>query len=111
MRILHTMIRVTDLDRSLAFYTDILGMQLQRRMDFEEGRFTLAFLGFAGDEHGATLELTHNWDTDHYDLGNGYGHLAIEVEDVVEAVAAIRRRGGRITREPQRLGPTLLAFA
>ena len=110
MRILHTMIRVTDLERSLAFYVDVMGMHLQRRMDFEAGRFTLAFLGYGEDEHEATLELTHNWDVDHYDLGNGYGHLAIEVDNVAEAVEGIRKRGGTIAREPAMMGRTTLAF-
>lgn len=110
MRILHTMIRVTDLERSLAFYTDVMGMRLQRRMDFEAGRFTLAFLGYGEDERGATLELTYNWDVDHYELGNGYGHLAIEVDDVAKAVEEIRKRGGTIAREPAMMGPTILAF-
>lgn len=112
MRIAHTMIRVTDLERSLDFYTRVLGMTLQRRLDFPEGRFTLAFLGF-GDELGASLlELTYNWDTHEYEHGNGFGHLAIEVDDVHAAVEEIRARGGSITREPKAMnaGTTVIAF-
>ncbi len=112
MRIAHTMIRVSDLERSLDFYTRVLGMTLQRRLDFPEGRFTLAFLGF-GDERGASLlELTHNWDTHEYEIGNGFGHLAIEVDDVRAAVEEIRALGGAIKREPNAMnaGTTVIAF-
>ncbi len=112
MRIAHTMIRVSDLEVSLDFYTRVLGMTLQRRLDFPEGRFTLAFLGF-GDERGASsLELTNNWDTHEYEIGNGFGHLAIEVDDVRAAVEEIRARGGAITREPNAMnaGTTVIAF-
>ena len=112
MRILHTMLRVADLDRSIDFYQRILGMQLLRRSDYPEGRFTLAFLVF-GDEPGAAqIELTYNWDTHHYDLGNGYGHIAIEVDDVYAACERIRAAGGLITREPgpMKHGSTVLAF-
>ena len=90
MRILHTMIRVGDLDRSIAFYTEILGMQLLRRQDYPDGRFTLAFVGYGPESEGAVLELTHNWDTTSYDLGNGYGHVALAVPDA--AVADGHRR-------------------
>ncbi len=111
MRILHTMIRVTDLDRSLRFYTEVMGMRLLRRMDFPEGRFTLAFLGYQDEAEGPALELTHNWDTGSYTLGDGYGHLAVEVEDVYQAVEEIRGRGGTIAREPAVMGgSTVLAF-
>lgn len=104
MRIAHTMIRVTDLDRSLHFYTSVLGMTLRDRLDFPEGRFTPTFVGF-GDESGAsTLELTHNWDTQEYELGNAFGHLALEVDDVRAAVEEIRARGGTIMREPKAAG-------
>jgi len=114
MRMLHTMYRVSDLDKSLAFYTDVLGMRLLRRKDYPEGRFTLAFVGFGDEAENTVLELTHNWDTDHYDLGTGYGHIAIEVEDVYEACDQIKARGGEVVREA---GPmknssagTILAF-
>ena len=82
MRLLHTMLRVGNLDRSIAFYTGVLGMRLLRRNDYPDGRFTLAFVGYDDEDKASVLELTHNWDTDHYDLGNGYGHIALEVADV-----------------------------
>ena len=112
MRILHTMLRVGDLERSLAFYTGVMGMRLLRRRDSPEGRYTLAFVGY-GDEHdSAVLELTHNWDTDHYELGGGYGHIAIGVEDIVATCAAIRAAGGQVVREPGPVkhGTTVIAF-
>lgn len=112
MRIAHTMIRVTDLERSLDFYTRVLGMTLEGLHEFPKGRFTLAFLGF-GDQDGASLlELTYNWDTHEYEHGSGFGHLAIEVDDVHAAVEAIRARGGSITREPKAMnaGTTVIAF-
>lgn len=112
MRLLHTMIRVGNLDRSIAFYTEVLGMSLLRRKDYPEGRFTLAFVGFGPESEGAVIELTHNWDTESYELGNGYGHIALEVDDVYEACEKIRARGGVITREagPMKHGTTILAF-
>ncbi len=112
MRILHTMLRVGDLDRSIAFYTDVLGMRLLRRKDYPEGRFTLAFVGYGDESREAVLELTYNWDTHHYDLGNGFGHIAIEVDDVHRAAEAIRARGGKIVREPgpMNAGTTIIAF-
>jgi len=112
MRLLHTMLRVGDLDRSLAFYTDVLQMRLLRRQDYPGGRFTLAFVGYQDEREGAVLELTHNWDTDAYDLGTGYGHIAIEVEDATTACDRIRARGGKIVREagPMRHGTTVIAF-
>ncbi|MDO8329859.1 MAG: lactoylglutathione lyase [Fluviicoccus sp.] len=112
MRLLHTMLRVGDLSRSLAFYTQVLGMRLLRQQDYPEGRFTLAFVGY-GEEHDSTvLELTHNWDTSSYDLGAGYGHIAIGVDDVYAACEKIRSAGGRIVREPgpMKHGSTILAF-
>jgi len=112
MRLLHTMLRVGDLPRSLAFYTQVLGMRLLRQQDYPEGRFTLAFVGY-GEEHDSTvLELTHNWDTSSYDLGAGYGHIAIGVDDVYAACEKIRSAGGRIVREPgpMKHGSTILAF-
>src|SRR5690554_53178 len=99
MRILHTMLRVGNLDRSLAFYTDVLGMRLLRKQDYPGGKFTLAFVGYEEESEGAVIELTHNWDTEHYDLGNGYGHIALEVEDAYAACDAIRNKGGNVVRE------------
>lgn len=112
MRILHTMIRVGDLDRSIAFYTEVLGMQLLRRKDYSEGRFTLAFVGYGPESEQAVIELTHNWDTDHYDLGNGFGHVAIEVDDAYAACEEIKKRGGAVMREagPMKHGTTVIAF-
>ena len=113
MRLLHTMLRVGDLDRSLAFYTEVLGMRLLRRSDYPEGRFTLAFVGYQDERDGAVIELTHNWDTAQYDLGNAFGHLAIAVPDAAAACEAIRARGGRVVREagPMKHGTTVIAFA
>ena len=112
MRILHTMLRVGDLERSIGFYTNILGMTLLRRNDYPDGRFTLAFLGYGPESEGAVLELTHNWDTSAYDLGNGYGHVALEVDDAYRACADVKARGGRVTREagPMKHGSTVIAF-
>ena len=112
MRILHTMLRVTDLERSLRFYTEVLGMKLLRRKDYPDGRFTLAFVGFGEESEGAVIELTHNWDTDRYELGNAYGHIALGVGDVYAACEKIRAAGGKITREPgpMKHGSTVLAF-
>jgi len=112
MRLLHTMLRVGNLDRSLAFYIDVLQMQLLRRQDYPSGRFTLAFVGYQHESEGAVLELTHNWDTESYDLGTGYGHIAIEVEDAYAACDRIRARGGKVTREagPMKHGTTVIAF-
>src|SRR5690554_5870698 len=112
MRILHTMLRVGDLDRSIEFYTDVLGMRLLRRKDYPEGRFTLAFVGYQEEAEGAVLELTHNWDTNSYELGSGYGHVALAVEDVYAACDRIRAKGGNITREPgpMKHGSSILAF-
>ncbi len=112
MRMLHTMLRVGNLERSLAFYTEVLGMRLLRRQDYPEGRFTLAFVGYQDESEGAVLELTHNWDTDHYDLGNAYGHIALAVPNAAEACDAIRQRGGKVVREagPMKHGTTVIAF-
>jgi lactoylglutathione lyase len=112
MRILHTMLRVGDLDRSIAFYTEVLGMSLLRRKDYPEGRFTLAFVGYGPESEQAVLELTWNWDIDHYAIGDGFGHIAIEVEDVYAATEAMRRRGGKIIRDagPMNAGSTIIAF-
>ncbi|MYM63183.1 lactoylglutathione lyase [Pseudomaricurvus sp. HS19] len=112
MRLLHTMLRVGDLEASLAFYTEVMGMQLLRRNDFPDGRFTLAFVGYGGEADNTVLELTHNWDTASYDLGGGYGHIAIEVDDVYAACDKIRAAGGKVVREPGPMmhGSTILAF-
>jgi len=112
MRILHTMVRVGDLEKSLDFYTNILGMHLLRRQDYPEGRFTLAFVGYQAEEEGAVIELTYNWDTDQYDLGDGYGHIAIEVENAYTTCEAIRAKGGNVVREagPMKHGTTVIAF-
>ncbi len=112
MRILHTMLRVGDLAQSIAFYTEVLGMQLLRQHDYPEGRFTLAFLGYGDEASHTVLELTHNWDTSSYDLGNGYGHIALAVPDAAAACAEIRARGGRVVREagPMKHGSTVIAF-
>lgn len=112
MRILHTMIRVGDLDRSLAFYTEVLGMKLLRHKDYPEGKFTLAFVGYGDESETAVLELTHNWDTPSYDLGNGFGHVAVEVEDAYRACELVKQRGGKVTREagPMKHGTTVIAF-
>lgn len=112
MRILHTMIRVGDLDRSISFYTEVLGMKLLRRQDYPDGRFTLAFVGYGEESETAVLELTHNWDTAAYDLGNGFGHVAIAVPDAAAACSAIRQRGGKVVREagPMKHGTTVIAF-
>lgn len=112
MRLLHTMLRVGDLDRSLAFYQQVLGMKLLRQKDYPEGRFTLAFVGYGSEADTTVLELTHNWDTGSYDLGNGYGHIAIEVDDAAAACTAVREKGGKVTREagPMKHGTTVIAF-
>ena len=112
MRILHTMLRVGDLDRSLSFYTEVLGMKLLRRNDYPDGKFTLAFVGFQGEADGAVLELTFNWGVGKYDIGTGYGHVALEVDDAYAACAEIKRRGGTVTREagPMKHGSTVIAF-
>jgi len=112
MRILHTMIRVGDLKRSLDFYTQVLGMKLLRQADYPGGRFTNAFVGYDDESRTAVLELTHNWDTASYDLGTGYGHVAIEVDDAYRACEEVKRRGGKVTREagPMKHGKTVIAF-
>ena len=112
MRLLHTMIRVGDLDKSISFYTDILGMKLLRKKDYPDGKFTLAFVGYGDEKNNSVIELTHNWDTDSYDLGSGFGHLAIEVDDVYQAAEKIRAQGGKIIREPgpMNAGTTIIAF-
>jgi lactoylglutathione lyase len=112
MRILHTMLRVGDLDKSIAFYTDVLGMKLLRRNDYPGGKFTLAFVGFQDEAEGAVLELTYNWGVSSYDIGNAYGHIAIEVEDAYKTCDLVRERGGKVISEagPMKHGSTILAF-
>jgi lactoylglutathione lyase len=112
MRILHTMLRVGDLDKSLAFYTDVLGMRLLRRNDYPEGKFTLAFVGYQEEADAAVLELTYNWGVDKYEIGTGYGHIALAVPDAYAACEQIRSRGGKVTREagPMKGGTRVIAF-
>jgi lactoylglutathione lyase len=112
MRILHTMLRVADLERSLAFYTEVLGMKLLRRHEYPEGKFTLAFVGYQDESHGAVLELTYNWGVNKYEIGTGYGHIAIEVDDAYRACELVKQRGGKVVREagPMKHGTTVLAF-
>lgn len=106
------MIRVGDLDRSLRFYTEVLHMKLLRRNDYPAGKFTLAFVGYGDESSNTVIELTHNWDTERYDLGNGFGHLAIEVADAAASCEDVRRLGGKVTREagPMKHGSTVIAF-
>lgn len=113
MRMLHTMLRVGDLEKSIAFYVDVLKMQLLRKKDYPEGEFTLVFIGYGDESENTVLELTHNWGTDSYDLGNAYGHIAIGVDDVYKAAEEIKQRGGEIVREagPMKGGTTVIAFA
>lgn len=112
MRILHTMLRVGDLERSLRFYTEVLGMKLLRKKDYPDGKFTLAFIGYDDESKAAAIELTHNWDTKSYDLGNAFGHVAIEVEDAAAACANVAALGGKVTRPagPMKHGTTVIAF-
>jgi lactoylglutathione lyase len=112
LRILHTMIRVGDLEKSLDFYTGVLGMKLLRQADNPDGKFTLAFLGYDSEETSSVLELTHNWDTKSYDLGSGYGHIAIGVDDAYAACDTVRNKGGKVTREAGAMkhGTTIIAF-
>lgn len=113
MRLLHVMLRVADLQRSLDFYTQVLGMKLLRQKDYPEGEFTLAFLGYNDESEGTVIELTHNWHTHQYDIGTAFGHIAIAVDDVYLACEKIKKSGGKITREagPMKHGTTILAFA
>lgn len=112
MRILHTMLRVGNLERSIDFYTKVLGMKLLRQKDYPDGKFTLAFVGYGPETDNSVIELTYNWDTSQYELGNGYGHIALEVDDVYEACEDIRQRGGKIIRDagPMNAGTTVIAF-
>lgn len=112
MRILHTMLRVTDLEKSLHFYTEVLNMRLLRRKDYPGGKFTLAFVGYADESEQAVLELTHNWETSEYDLGNAYGHIALSSDDIYQTCEEIKARGGEVVREPgpMKHGTTEIAF-
>ncbi len=112
MRLLHTMIRVGDLERSLAFYCELLGMKLLRRKDYPGGRFTLAFVGYGDEASDTVIELTHNWDTDDYELGDGFGHLALGVGDIYATCDSLRAKGVPIAREPgpMKHGSTVIAF-
>ena len=112
MRMLHVMLRVGDLKSSIEFYTEVLGMSLLRQHDYPEGRFTLAFLGYGTEDKNTVLELTYNWDTTSYDLGAGYGHIALAVSNAYAACDEIRVRGGRVVREagPMKHGNTVIAF-
>lgn len=110
MRVLHTMLRVGDLDRSIAFYTGVLDMKLLSRKDYPDGKFTLAFVGFG--DGGAEIELTHNWGVEKYEIGTGYGHIAVEVDDAYAACERVAQRGGKVTRPagPMKHGTTVIAF-
>ena len=112
MRILHTMLRVGDLERSIRFYTEVLGMRLLRRRDVPSQQYTLAFVGYADESEAAALELTYNYGVERYELGTAYGHVAIEVDDAAAACAAVKARGGNVTREagPVKGGTTVIAF-
>ncbi|TAM44528.1 MAG: lactoylglutathione lyase [Gammaproteobacteria bacterium] len=112
MRVLHTMIRVGDLDRSIRFYTDVLGMKLLRQQDYPDGKFTLAFVGYGPESEHAVIELTYNYGVEKYELGSAFGHIALEVEDAYKACEEIRKRGGKVVREagPMKHGTTVIAF-
>lgn len=112
MRILHTMLRVGNLEKSLDFYCNILGMKLLRQKDYPSGKFTLAFVGYGDETSNTVIELTHNWDTDSYDIGSGYGHIALGVEDIYSTCEQIKSLGGKVTREPGAMkhGSTVIAF-
>ena len=112
MRILHTMIRSGNLERSIAFYTEIMGMKLLRQKDYPKGEFTNAFLGYGDESEQAALELTYNWGVESYDMGTGFGHIALEVDDVYEATAQIKAKGGKIIRDagPMNAGTRIIAF-
>lgn len=112
MRMLHTMLRVGDLNRSIEFYTQILGMKVLRKHDYPDGKFTLAFVGYGDEKDHTVLELTHNWDTSSYDKGNAYGHVAIEVDDAYKACEDVKKAGGKVVREagPMMHGTTVIAF-
>ena len=112
MRLLHTMLRTGDLQRSIDFYTQVLGMTLLRQKEYPEGEFTLAFLGYGDEKDNTVIELTYNWGVEHYEMGNAYGHIAIEVDDVYQAAERIKAQGGKILRDagPMNAGSTIIAF-
>ena len=112
MRLLHTMIRVGDLERSLRFYTEVLGMRLLRRKDYPDGKFTLAFVGYGEESEQAVIELTYNWGVDKYELGNAFGHIALGVPNIYGACEEVKRRGGKVVREPgpMKHGGSVIAF-
>ena len=112
MRILHTMIRVGNLKDSIQFYTEVLGMKLLRQKEYPDGEFTLAFVGYGEESDNTVIELTYNWGTERYDIGEGFGHIALEVDDVYQATDEIRKRGGKIIRDagPMNAGTTIIAF-
>ncbi len=112
MRFLHTMLRVGNLDRSIDFYTKVLGMRVLRKREVPEGKYTLAFVGYGEEADHTVLELTYNWGTEKYELGNAFGHIALEVDDAAHACAAVKAQGGRVTREagPVKFGTTVIAF-
>lgn len=112
MRILHTMLRTGNLDRSIDFYTQVLGMELLRRQDYPEGKFTLAFVGYGNEGDNSVIELTYNWGVEKYEIGTGYGHIALEVDDVHAACDSIRQKGGKVIRDAglMNAGTTIIAF-
>ena len=112
MRLLHTMIRVGDLDRSISFYTEVLGMKLLRRKDYPDGKFTLAFVGYGDESEHAVIELTHNWETKSYEIGTGFGHIAVSVADAYKACEDVKAKGGKVTRPagPMKHGGSVIAF-
>jgi len=112
MRMLHTMLRVGDLERSIKFYTEVLNMKLLRKQDYPEGKFTLAFVGYGSENEHSAIELTHNWDTASYDIGNAYGHVALEVDDAYQACERVKKAGGKVVREagPMKHGTIIIAF-
>lgn len=112
MRLLHTMIRVGDLDRSINFYTEVLGMRLLRRQDYPQGKYTLAFVGYGNEKDSSVIEFTYNWGVSEYEIGSGFGHISIEVDDVYAAAEKIKEKGGKVIREPgpMNAGSTVVAF-
>ena len=112
MRLLHTMLRVSDLNRSIQFYTEVLGMRLLRRQEYPRGKYTLAFVGYGDENDSTVIEFTHNWGVSEYELGDAFGHISIEVDDVYVSAEKIRKQGGKVIREPgpMNAGTTVVAF-